>query len=102
MRLSDTHIKEYLNDGRIVIEPAPTSEMISGVTADLRLGNKFRTFHAHNAAYVDLSGPKDQLNKALESIMSDEIKTALERDNFMTPQDAKNFGLIDKVVEKRE
>ena len=32
----------------------------------------------------------------------DEIKTALERDNFMTPQDAKNFGLIDKVVEKRE
>ena len=47
--------------------------MISGVTADLRLGNKFRTFHAHNAAFVDLSGPKDQLNKALESIMSDEI-----------------------------
>jgi ATP-dependent Clp protease protease subunit len=32
----------------------------------------------------------------------DEIKTALERDNFMTPQDAKSFGLIDKVVEKRE
>ena len=59
MRLSDTHIKEYLNDGRIVIEPAPTDEMISGVTADLRLGNKFRTFHAHTAAYVDLSGPKD-------------------------------------------
>ena len=32
----------------------------------------------------------------------DEIKTALERDNFMTPQDAKNFGLIDKVVVNRE
>ena len=32
----------------------------------------------------------------------DEIKTALERDNFMTPDNAKNFGLIDKVVEKRE
>ena len=73
MRLSDTHIKEYLSDGRIVIEPAPTNEMISGVTADLRLGNKFRTFNAHNAAYVDLSGPKDQLNKAMESIMSEEI-----------------------------
>ncbi len=38
MRLSDTHIKEHLKDGRIVIEPAPSSEMISGVTADLRLG----------------------------------------------------------------
>ncbi len=32
----------------------------------------------------------------------DEIKSALERDNFMTPKNAKDFGLIDKVVEKRE
>ena len=31
----------------------------------------------------------------------DEIKTSLERDNFMTPENAKEFGLIDKVVEKR-
>ncbi|KKK59575.1 hypothetical protein LCGC14_3033010, partial [marine sediment metagenome] len=58
---------------RIIIEPSPTDEMISGVTADLRLGNKFRVFQDHTAAYVDLSGPKDQLNKAMESIMSDEI-----------------------------
>ncbi len=32
----------------------------------------------------------------------DEITSALERDNFMTPDNAKSFGLIDKVVEKRE
>jgi ATP-dependent Clp protease, protease subunit len=31
----------------------------------------------------------------------DEIKTALERDNFMTAERAKSFGLVDKVVEKR-
>ena len=31
-----------------------------------------------------------------------EIKTALERDNFMTPGTAKEFGLIDRVVDKRE
>jgi ATP-dependent Clp protease protease subunit len=31
----------------------------------------------------------------------DEIKNALERDRFMNPKDAKEFGLIDKVVEKR-
>ena len=31
----------------------------------------------------------------------DEIKKALERDNFMTPKNAKDFGLIDQVVEKR-
>ena len=32
----------------------------------------------------------------------DEIKPALERDNFMTPENAKDFGLIDKVVVKRQ
>ena len=32
----------------------------------------------------------------------DEIKKSLERDNFMTPENAKQFGLIDKVVAKRE
>jgi len=36
-------------------------------------------------------------NKSVE-----EIKKALERDNFMTPENAKAFGLIDKVVVKRE
>ena len=49
------------------------------------------------------------LKKRLNEIYSkhtgksaDEIKLALERDNFMTPDNAKNFGLIDKVVEKRQ
>ena len=32
----------------------------------------------------------------------EEIKLALERDNFMTPKVAQDFGLIDKVVDKRE
>ena len=31
----------------------------------------------------------------------DEIKSALERDNFMTADTAKSFGLVDEVVEKR-
>ena len=49
------------------------------------------------------------LKKRLNEIYSkhtgksvDEIKGALERDNFMTPENAKDFGLIDKVVDKRE
>ena len=49
------------------------------------------------------------LKKRLNEIYSkhtgkdvDEIKSALERDNFMTPENAKDFGLIDKVVDKRE
>ena len=31
----------------------------------------------------------------------EEIKSALERDNFMTAGAAKDFGLVDEVVEKR-
>ena len=34
-------------------------------------------------------------------LSSDDVKKALERDNFMTPKEAKEFGLIDQVVEKR-
>ena len=47
---------------------------------------------------------KDRLNKiyAKHTKKSEtEIKKALERDNFMTPTEAKGFGLIDEVVEKR-
>jgi ATP-dependent Clp protease, protease subunit len=32
----------------------------------------------------------------------EEIENALDRDNFMTAQTAKQFGLIDKVIEARE
>ena len=49
------------------------------------------------------------LKKRLNEIYSkhknksvDEIKLALERDNFMTPESAKDFGLIDEVVDKRK
>ena len=48
------------------------------------------------------------LKKRLNEIYSkhtgksvDEIKSALERDNFMTADVAKDFGLIDEVVENR-
>ena len=48
------------------------------------------------------------LKKRLNEIYSkhtgksvEEIKIALERDNFMSPDLAKSFGLIDQVVEKR-
>ena len=48
------------------------------------------------------------LKKRLNEIYSkhtdksvDDVKKALERDNFMTPEFAKDFGLIDEVVENR-
>ena len=47
---------------------------------------------------------KERLNKLYSKHTKkreEEIKEALERDNFMNPTEAKNFGLIDQVVEKR-
>ena len=48
---------------------------------------------------------KERLNKIYSKHTGksiEEISNALERDNFMTAEDAKKFGLIDSVVEKRK
>jgi ATP-dependent Clp protease protease subunit len=48
---------------------------------------------------------KERLNKIYAKHTGkpiEEISKALERDNFMTAEEAKNFGLIDSVVEKRK
>ena len=48
---------------------------------------------------------KERLNKIYSKHTGksvNEISDALERDNFMTAEEAKKFGLIDSVVEKRK
>ena len=76
MRLCDKDIEQYLNDGLIQIEPMPESSMISGVSVDIRLGNEFRVFKDHTAPFIDLSGPKDEVQKAMNNVMSEEIVIA--------------------------
>ena len=47
---------------------------------------------------------KERLNKIYSKHTNkseDQIRKALERDKFMTPDEAKDFGLIDEVVAKR-
>lgn len=47
---------------------------------------------------------KDRLNQIYVTHTGQKIKTveaALERDNFMSPEDAKEWGLIDEIVENR-
>lgn len=73
MRLCDRDIIQWLDEGKLVIEPRPPVERINGATADVCLGNQFRVFQGHTAAYIDLSGPKAEVNAALERVMSDEI-----------------------------
>ncbi|TGD19320.1 dCTP deaminase [Salmonella enterica subsp. enterica serovar Poona] len=73
MRLCDRDIEAWLDEGRLSITPRPPVERINGATVDVRLGNKFRTFRGHTAAFIDLSGPKDEVSAALDRVMSDEI-----------------------------
>ncbi|MCL2401723.1 MAG: ATP-dependent Clp endopeptidase proteolytic subunit ClpP [Oscillospiraceae bacterium] len=55
--------------------------------------------HAENILKI-----KDRLNKILSENTGktiDEVRNASERDNFMTAEEAKAFGLIDNVIFKR-
>ncbi|HEL9845373.1 TPA: dCTP deaminase, partial [Klebsiella pneumoniae] len=54
MRLCDRDIEAWLDEGRLSITPRPPVERINGVTVDVRLGNKFRTFSGHTAPFIDL------------------------------------------------
>ncbi|MCV2885138.1 dCTP deaminase [Aestuariibacter sp. AA17] len=85
MRLCDKDIYQYLQDGRITISPQPDYSQISGVTVDVRLGNTFRVFQDHAAPFIDLSGPREQVQEALNSVMSDEIELPDDKAFFLHP-----------------
>ena len=85
MRLCDKDILTHLKEGKISISPEPDYSEISGVTVDIRLGNKFRVFTEHQAPYIDLSGPKAQVQEALNTVMSDEISIAPDKSFFLHP-----------------
>ena len=52
-------------------------------------------------AKEDIEPLKFDSEKGHQDRTWEEIKEALERDKFMSAEEAKAFGLIDKVVEKR-
>ncbi|MBY5991560.1 dCTP deaminase [Ferrimonas balearica] len=85
MRLNDIEIEQYLDEERIVIEPRPATDKISGVSVDVCLGNRFRVFQDHTAPYIDLSGPREEVQRALETVMSDELVIADGEAFFLHP-----------------
>ena len=53
----------------------------------------------------DIMETKDRLNKLYAKHTGTELKViqdAMERDNFMLPQEAIEFGLIDRIEENRK
>ncbi|RUO79298.1 dCTP deaminase [Pseudidiomarina taiwanensis] len=85
MRLTDEQIEQYLDEGRIAIEPRPLSEDISGVTVDIHLGNEFRVLQDHAAPYIDISGSREAIDAAIQSVMSDPIILTPEQAFFIHP-----------------
>lgn len=85
MRLCDRDIEAWLAQGWLVITPQPPVERINGATVDVCLGNQFRTFSGHTAAYIDLSGPKNEVSAALDRVMSDEIVLGEDEAFFLHP-----------------
>lgn len=85
MRLCDRDIEAWMDEGKLTIDPRPPVERINGATVDVRLGNGFRTFRGHTAAYIDLSGPKDTVTASLERVMSEEIVLAEGEAFFLHP-----------------
>ena len=55
----------------------------------------------HAKEILDLKKRLNKIYSKHTKKSEDEIKKALERDKFMSPAEAKDFGLIDGIVEKR-
>lgn len=85
MRLCDRDIYKSIQNGEIVIVPEPDYDQVSGVTVDIRLGNKFRVFQDHAAPYIDLSGKKEDVQAAMNNVMSDEIVVEEGKSFFLHP-----------------
>lgn len=55
--LSDKTLKEYLEEGKIVIDPLKDEQQIQPSSVDMRLGDEFKVFKVIRKPYID---PKDE------------------------------------------
>lgn len=83
--LSDVDIEAWLLRGDLVIDPLPDPARISGISIDLRLNNKFRVFADYTAPYIDLSGPRPEVEHLVGKIMGKEIEILPEDAFFLHP-----------------
>ncbi len=98
MKLSDKDIIQHLKVGKIAISPEPTQDKIKGISVDLRLDNRFRVFNDHTAPYIDLSGPKDEVQAIMDTVMGEEIHIAEEEAFFLHPGELALAATLESVT----
>jgi ATP-dependent Clp protease protease subunit len=79
-----------LPNARIMIHQPSGGAQGQASDIEIHAREILRTRERLNQIYVDHTGQKLKT-----------IETAMERDKFMSPEEAKEFGLIDEVVNKR-
>ena len=77
MILSDIDLRKRINDGSIRIDPPLLEEHLGGISLDLRLGRKFRTFRESFSPCIEI-GPS---GKPLGFPMSDDLTEIREIEN---------------------
>lgn len=98
MKLSDRDIIQHLKVGKIAIEPKPGNDKIKGISVDLRLDNRFRVFNDHTAPYIDLSGPKDEVQKIMDTVMGEEILIENDKAFFLHPGELALAATLESVT----
>ena len=98
MRLCDRDIEHCLDEGKIRIEPRPSSSRINGVSVDLHLGNRFRVFNDHAASHIDLSGPREEVDHAINQIMGKEIRIGADGAFFIHPGELALAATVETIT----
>ncbi len=98
MRLCDRDIERCLDEGKIRIEPRPSSGRINGVSVDLHLGNRFRVFNDHAASHIDLSGPREEVDHAINQIMGKEIRIGADGAFFIHPGELALAATVETIT----
>jgi dCTP deaminase len=66
MILSDRDIKQYLQEGKIKIEPLDIDKQIQPSGVDLRLGNSFKVFRNMSIPFIDTKAPVEGYTETIE------------------------------------
>jgi dCTP deaminase len=97
--LSDGTIRQFVQDGRIVIEPWDET-MVQPASVDLRLGNSFRVFHNHRVTAIDLKDPPSDLTEQV--VVEEDVPFVIHPGEFCLGRTEEWVELPDDIVARIE